>query len=320
MGDVSWIKIKVDMFDDEKIKLLQALPEGDAILVIWVRLITLAGKSNAKGYLLIGSNLPYTEEMLVTIIGKPISTIRLALSAFENYGMIERSSGTILLVNFEKHQSLERLNEIREYNRIKQKEHRERIKSLNSKSKDYQDSSCINVNDGSLTCQTCQCTEEDEEIEEDLELDKEKEADDQFNKRENILDTFNKICYKLPMITFIDDNRKRKINELITSFDELGLLPSMNVYQRLEHIFKLVSESDFLSGRRQPNNWCTFDWIITIENAIKIVEGNYKNYINGTSEDNHKQRKNRFNDYPQRNYTEQDYLELEKKLIKDSIL
>jgi predicted phage replisome organizer len=313
MGDVSWIKIKVDMFDDEKIKLLQALPEGDAILVIWVRLITLAGKSNAKGYLLIGSNVPYTEEMLVTIIGKPISIIRLALTAFENYEMIERSSGTILLVNFEKHQSLDRLNEIREYNRVKQKEHRERTKSLNSKSLDYQNSSCISVNDGSLTCQTCQCTEEDKEIEEDLELDKEKEADEQWK---NIIDTFNSICNKLPKVTYIDETQKRKIKKLIKTFDEVGILPSMNVHQRMEHIFRSVSESDFLSGRRRSNIWCTFDWIITVENATKIVVGNYINYNNGASEDNqNKRRTNSFNDYPQRKYTEQDYIKLENKLI-----
>ena len=27
------------MFDDEKIKIIQSMPEGDALLVIWIRLI-----------------------------------------------------------------------------------------------------------------------------------------------------------------------------------------------------------------------------------------------------------------------------------------
>ncbi|MFA1421627.1 phage replisome organizer N-terminal domain-containing protein, partial [Enterococcus faecalis] len=37
MAEISWIKLKTTMFDDEKIKLIQSMPEADAILVIWIR-------------------------------------------------------------------------------------------------------------------------------------------------------------------------------------------------------------------------------------------------------------------------------------------
>ncbi|WP_342082555.1 phage replisome organizer N-terminal domain-containing protein, partial [Enterococcus faecalis] len=43
MAEISWIKLKTTMFDDEKIKLIQSMPEADAILVIWIRLLVLAG-------------------------------------------------------------------------------------------------------------------------------------------------------------------------------------------------------------------------------------------------------------------------------------
>ncbi|MBU5585311.1 phage replisome organizer N-terminal domain-containing protein, partial [Enterococcus sp. S181_ASV_20] len=39
MAEISWIKLKTTMFDDEKIRLIQAVPEADAILVIWIRLL-----------------------------------------------------------------------------------------------------------------------------------------------------------------------------------------------------------------------------------------------------------------------------------------
>ena len=67
MADINWIKLRVDMFDDEKIKIIQSMPEGDAILVIWIRIIALAGKCNAKGLVLIEDEFPYSDEMLATI-------------------------------------------------------------------------------------------------------------------------------------------------------------------------------------------------------------------------------------------------------------
>ena len=85
MADINWIKLRVDMFDDEKIKIIQSMPEGDAILVIWIRIIALAGKCNAKGLVLIEDEFPYSDEMLATIFNKPLATVRLALGTFEKF-------------------------------------------------------------------------------------------------------------------------------------------------------------------------------------------------------------------------------------------
>ena len=49
MAEINWIKLRVDMFDDDKIKIIQSMPEGDAILVVWIRILALAGKCNANG-------------------------------------------------------------------------------------------------------------------------------------------------------------------------------------------------------------------------------------------------------------------------------
>lgn len=145
MSDIKWIKINVNMFDDEKIKIIQALPEGDAILIIWIKLITLAGKTNYGGYVYVSDNVPYTEEMLSIVFGKPLPIIKLALETFTKLEMIEIDEKGIYLINFEKHQSLDRLEELREYNRLAQRKHREKIK-------------CQKM---SLTSQFCQEQEED---------------------------------------------------------------------------------------------------------------------------------------------------------------
>ena len=128
MSSVKWIKINIDMFDDEKIKIIQAMPEGDSLLVVWIKLITLAGKTNDGGYIYIAENMPYTEEMLSTIMNKPINTIRLALSTFLSLKMIEEDTKGIYLVNFEKHQSLDKMERLKEQNRIRVAKYRDKKK------------------------------------------------------------------------------------------------------------------------------------------------------------------------------------------------
>ena len=166
MAEVKWIKMSVDMFDDEKIKIIQAMPDGDALLVVWIKLIALAGKTNAGGYIYINENIPYTEDMLAIVMNKPISTVRLAMQTFGSLGMIENDTKGIYLVNFDKHQSLDKLAEIREYNRLAKQKSRTKRKALND------------VNDMSMTSQQCQGTEEEKEIEKEIDLEKEGEGEE----------------------------------------------------------------------------------------------------------------------------------------------
>ena len=163
MAEVKWIKMSVDMFDDEKVKIIQAMPDGDALLVVWIKLIALAGKTNAGGYIYISENIPYTDDMLSVVMNKPISTIRLALQTFIGLGMLENDAKGIYLVNFEKHQNLDKLAEIREYNRLSQQKSRARRKALGG------------VNDMSMTSQECQGTDKEGEKEKERDLEGEGE-------------------------------------------------------------------------------------------------------------------------------------------------
>ena len=43
MKDIDWIKVDTGLFDNEKIKLIQALPDADTIIVIWLALLIQAG-------------------------------------------------------------------------------------------------------------------------------------------------------------------------------------------------------------------------------------------------------------------------------------
>lgn len=130
MAEVQWIKLKVGMFDDSKIKYIEALPERDTIITIWVKLLTLAGKYNEQGFIMLSENLPYNEEMLANEFNRPINSIRLALDTFKRLDMIDNDEGVIKISNWEKHQSLESRSRHNEKNRLRQKRYRERQKDL----------------------------------------------------------------------------------------------------------------------------------------------------------------------------------------------
>lgn len=123
--EVKWIKICTDIFDDEKILLIETLPEADSIIVIWFKLLCLAGKQNNDGVFIMKNKLPYTDEMLAAIMRRPINTVKLALKTFETYGMIEITDNVISVPNWHKHQSVDKLNSILEKNRIRQARYRE---------------------------------------------------------------------------------------------------------------------------------------------------------------------------------------------------
>jgi predicted phage replisome organizer len=129
MAEVKWIKIVTDVFDDEKILMIESMPEADSIIVIWFKLLCLAGKQNNSGVFQLGQ-MPYTDEMFSTIFRRPLNTIRLALKTFEQFSMIEIINHTVTIPNWEKHQAIDKLDEIREQTRKRVAKHRDKQKLL----------------------------------------------------------------------------------------------------------------------------------------------------------------------------------------------
>lgn len=118
MADVKWIKIVTDIFDDQKIRFIETMPNGDSIIVIWFKLMCLAGKSNSNGYLMMTDKIAYTDDILASIFSRDIKLIQLSLTTFEKLDMVEITDNKMCLLNWEKHQNAERLSELREQSRL----------------------------------------------------------------------------------------------------------------------------------------------------------------------------------------------------------
>ena len=128
--EVKWIKIVTDIFDDEKILLIETMPDADSIIVIWFKLLCLAGKQNNSGVFLLNGRIAYTDEMFATIFRRPINTVRLALHTFESFGMIEIVNNCVTIPNWSKHQTLDKIEAKNAYMRDYMREYREKQKAL----------------------------------------------------------------------------------------------------------------------------------------------------------------------------------------------
>jgi len=265
MADVKWIKIVTDIFDDEKILLIESMPEHDAIIVIWFKLLCLAGKMNNGGVFIMNDKIPYTEEMLATIFRRPLNVVRLALNTFEQFGMIERVENIITIPNWSKHQTLDQLEERKEYMREYMQKYRERQKQLacnanskvNSKSNSKANVSVLDI-----------------DIEEDKDID------------------------------LIESKAKAKRFIPPTIEEVQAYCKERNNNVDPEQFINFYSAKDWMIGKNKMKDW---------KAAVRTWEKRSGNQ--STTQPKHK-----YNQYPQRTYTDTDYAELERKLIGRSMI
>lgn len=86
---------------------------------------------------------------------------------------------------------------------------------------------------------------------------------------QSVVNSFNSICKSLPSVQKLTDKRRKAIKNADKLLNEMTF----------EEFFRMVENSDFLSGRNGNWSGCGFDWILTPSNLTKIVEGNYNNKV-----------------------------------------
>lgn len=157
MDGLTWVKLSVDIFDNRKIKYLRTLPDGDKLVLVWVMLLTMAGRNNADGFIFITEKIPYNAEMLAAELGFETSVITLALTMFESLEMISTENGHLCISDWGAHQNSDALDKIREKHRLSQQRYRERQKALLA----------ANNSDVTVTSPvaSCDATEEEEDLE-----------------------------------------------------------------------------------------------------------------------------------------------------------
>ena len=234
MADVKWIKITTDIFDDEKILLIESLPEADSIIVIWFKLLCLAGKINNSGVFMLNDQIAYTDKMLATIFRRKEATVQLALQTFEQFGMIEIIDGVITIPNWGKHQNLDQLESKKEYMKGYMREYREKQKRLSCKT-------------NSKTNSKANVSQADKDIDKDKEIDKDIDTNYVHSKAE--IDAFFDVLWNFYPVKkgkgqVSDASRKRLF--------DVGLDEMQRAIQR--YLDELQKDASW----RKPQNGSTF--------------------------------------------------------------
>ena len=282
MNGLKWIKICSDIFDDEKILMIESLPNADNIIVIWFKLLCLAGKSNNSGVFLMNDKIAYSDEMLAAIFRRDVKIVRMALKTFQDFAMIEIINDTVTIPNWSKYQTLDAYEKKKERDRIYQQNRRKKQKLLAEKSKKSSDKSL----DPSVDVAT---------LEEDI--DKERDIDIDINNK-----VFIEKWNSLGLNKLINIKNKR-LKSLKARVKEYGIEKVMEAIDN-------INQSDFLKGKNDRGWQIDFDWLMKPNNFIKVLENKYKSnepVIQASKNDG-----SSFNNFEPRQY---DYEDLEKKLL-----
>lgn len=84
-----WLKLKDNFFDENEIKVLLTKENGPRYVLIWQKLLLKAIKSKEIGLLRFNEEIPYTPELLATVLDENEDIIKGALSMFHKLRMID---------------------------------------------------------------------------------------------------------------------------------------------------------------------------------------------------------------------------------------
>lgn len=258
MAEVKWIKITTDIFDDEKILLIESMPDKYAIIVCWFKLLCLAGKQNNSGVFMMNNQIPYTDKMLATIFRMKEATVTMALQTFESFGMVEIIDGVITIPNWNRHQSLDAYEKKKARDRLYQAERRAAQRALIEKSSDK--SSDSKATQSSYVA----VSEEDKERDKEKEIDKEgKEINKE--KVQQIAELFNTLCPSLSKVIALSDSIETETEKSLKRFS----------VDQIKAAFEKAEASSFLKGNNERKWQASFDWLIKAENIAKVLNGNF---------------------------------------------
>lgn len=278
MADVKWIKLAVDIFSHRKIRQIRLLPDGDTIALIWIQLLCLAGVINDYGMIYLTKEIPYTVEMLASECSVNPNTMKIAISVFQQWSMIEPVGDFFRIVSWEKYQNIDGLEKIQEQNRLRQKKWYDKQKCLMQENEPNVRPNVRNNVTPNVIVTLPNATEE-KRIEEN------REEENITPSNEGVYPTVSQSDVQMVVDAWnnagltnirVCNRRSNRGKMLYQRLQDYGVC---DVLQAIEN----ASNSNFLRGQNN-NNWViTFDWFVKPNNFLKVLEGNYNNRVSVAS-------------------------------------
>jgi len=121
MAETEWIKLYLKTFrTSRKISAIERMKNGDTFIVIWFKLLCLAGEINDGGAIYITPKIPFDFISLADELKKPRAIVETAVGVFIDHDMLTRDGkGFMRITNWERYQNVEGLDKIREQTRVR---------------------------------------------------------------------------------------------------------------------------------------------------------------------------------------------------------
>lgn len=145
MADIKWIKLDIDVFNNRKIKQILSRPKGDTLVVIWLKMLCLAGKLGNSGALMLTSTKPYNIDTLAVEFGYSKPQIKAALEAFKDLELIDVDDGVISMHDWADHQNIDGMDKVRAQTKERQKRFRDKSTALQPHNSNVTDNVTDNV-------------------------------------------------------------------------------------------------------------------------------------------------------------------------------
>ncbi len=92
-----WLKLKEDFFEDKIIRYLRKLPDGNAIVIVFLKMQLKSLKT--EGFIKYDGILPTCEDELALILDEDVNLVKFTISALERVGAVERWDNDTLYIS-----------------------------------------------------------------------------------------------------------------------------------------------------------------------------------------------------------------------------
>lgn len=129
---MQWIKVFTNIFANPKMQLLLKERDGATFFRIWIQLLVITGISMQCGKIMMSENTPITVENPAIITHKSCKKIQNILDKLIHFEMLICEDNIYKIKNWDRYQSADKYEIVKEQNRERQKRFRENQKNENN--------------------------------------------------------------------------------------------------------------------------------------------------------------------------------------------
>lgn len=272
-----YLKLKENFFDSEEMIILQSMQDGyiysDILMKLYLRSLKNEGKLMFKDV------IPYTPDVLATVVRHQVGTVEKALDLFRKLGLVEvLDNGAIYMMDIQNFigESSTEADRKRKYRAKIEQEKGNKIALIEDvgQMSGQMSSKCPDKNPPELEIEK----EIDIEIEKDIEKKKRekkktmdsKESSSSSSKQvDEFISLYHDVCKSLPKVRIVTDKRKKAIKTLLSKIS----------LEEIKEAFEIIENTPFLKGDNDRGWKPNIEFLVKHDNIVKILEGFYDSSI-----------------------------------------